>query len=748
MSRGEESSEGVRPGTRTGFTAAAESIAVASGIAETVSDIIHGRALKHYAVGLSQYIAIRLCNPDLEQEAMDRLRTAVTAQRPDELVAAPGIRARVYRFAREITEGLRSNGTPGPDARRSLRWATTRGTHASAVRAIDQLRSSLPTDVAELLELHHARELSAGEIAFVMDVTPQEIERELSSGLLVVRAAVPETTVDSVPSLLLRAFALEPSQAPTTDSALMPPELVKGTVLASRYEIDACVGTGSFADVYRARDVGVAGHVVALKLLHQPSLSEQARANALRELQLIASVFHPSVVQFKDHGWHEERLWFVMPWYEGETLEARTQRGALGRAEARRIFEPLGRALATMHGLGIRHQDVKPDNIFLAKIRGFGQPDGDEILPVLIDLGVAAKEAEMLVAGTPQYLAPEVAAQFAAIPTRHPVTAKADVFGLALSLRNALEPHTQEEVFGGAVETFVAHRAVNSPDPPERRDLRFLRPSFARWLSANPDERPSADQLADELRILTRPEERKRRTAAVLRWAGPIGVAILLIFGAVVYALNQRTALEKTRAEHALGEAADARADLTVELERRRQLEQEYASSQFTREELASRLAKSAATLEAVERRRNALAQTLEQAQRETERTATELGTVRGELSTLGTRSEGLTAELSRAQENFVRSQRVVAELNGNAEALRSQITIEQSRGAALEEQLQTAETNGQRFLRDLVEARARIAALERQVEHQRAPPQPEGPPPGENPPPPGPSPNDLMPPE
>ena len=43
---------------------------------------------------------------------------------------------------------------------------------------------------------------------------------------------------------------------------------------------------------------------------------------ALRELTLIASVSHPSVVQFKDYGWHEGRLYFAMPWYRGRTLTA------------------------------------------------------------------------------------------------------------------------------------------------------------------------------------------------------------------------------------------------------------------------------------------------------------------------------------------------------------------------------------------------------------------------------------------
>src|SRR5690606_35972253 len=142
-------------------------------------------------------------------------------------------------------------------------------------------------------------------------------------------------------TLLLHAFALELDdeaevhrqelRTPKLDAAALgdqAPPLV-GRVIAGRYAIEARVGSGAFGDVFRARDTEVRGHVVALKLLHQASPSDEERERALRELRLIASVFHPSVVQFKDHGWHEGRLWFVMPWYEGETLEDRIEREPL-----------------------------------------------------------------------------------------------------------------------------------------------------------------------------------------------------------------------------------------------------------------------------------------------------------------------------------------------------------------------------------------------------------------------------------
>src|SRR5690606_18333127 len=131
----------------------------------------------------------------------------------------------------------------------------------------------------------------------------------------------------------------------------------------------------------------------------------------------------------------------------------------------------------------------------------------DEILPVLIDLGVAAEEQETLLGGTPLYFAPEVARRFVGEGGRdREVDRAADVFALALSLRNALEPGTQEDVPAGAIQAFVERRAHEIPPMPEGRDLRYLEPCFARWLSLDPRERPSAEELAEELAILTAPE--------------------------------------------------------------------------------------------------------------------------------------------------------------------------------------------------------------------------------------------------
>ncbi len=143
------------------------------------------------------------------------------------------------------------------------------------------------------------------------------------------------------------------------------------------------LGEGMFGKVYVAQRLDVPEHRVALKILPR---SLYAGRNVDRELVMLATVGHPHVVQLKDHGTTPEYVWLTMPVYQGETLAERIEKkGPLSLREAYEIFLPIARGIEALHAAGLRHQDVKPENIYLAV---FGQ----RIHPVLLDLGVARGE--------------------------------------------------------------------------------------------------------------------------------------------------------------------------------------------------------------------------------------------------------------------------------------------------------------------------------------------------------------------
>lgn len=567
---------------------AAESIVIATGMNETVADVLRARALRHYSEALRQYLTIRLESPALANRAFDQLRQELDAWSSQQFAESPGPRAHLFKLARRVASEL---GARSSSMAASMPWlATKQASNADYVAALARMRRELAREEAELLELRYARELTAEELAYVVELPVEDVITALekaASNAATILGEHPPSRLGGFRGALQEAFALRPSvETNERGEANAPQGLALGTMIGDRYALQERVGEGSFGDVYRAFDMDVPGHVVALKLLHRSATGEEPRKVALRELRLLASVFHPSVVNFKDHGWYRDRLWFVMPWYEGETLEERMERKPLSRAEAQEIFVPLAQALATMHAAGIRHQDVKPDNIFLARI-GEAGTNGVRVLPVLIDLGVAAKEAEMIVAGTPLYFAPEIAAQYAGKSERPPITVKADVFSLALALRNALEPDSQEHVPGTAVEAFIGFRAEHPPEAPTTGELKFLEPYFRRWLSRNANDRPSAWEFAEELSVLTRPEKRRERRRAVVGWATPIVVCALAGIGSMSYVyLRERDAAHAARLR-----ADETQNRLGVVSAESEELKESYAHSELTRQELSGELA-------------------------------------------------------------------------------------------------------------------------------------------------------------
>jgi eukaryotic-like serine/threonine-protein kinase len=318
---------------------------------------------------------------------------------------------------------------------------------------------------------------------------------------------------------------------------LQPAALQPGDIVGDRYVIEEHISSGSFGAVYRASDRQIQNHQVALKLLHTPAADEPAREAALRELTLIASVSHPTIVQFKDYGWREGRLWFAMPWYRGQTLAERFSDSAgplpMNRVAARPIFERLAQGLAAMHEVGIHHHDIKPENIFLADIAGF-----EVGFPVLLDLGIATKRGEGPKGLTLEYAAPETAATALGVKDK-PVGSAADVYSLALVLHNMLDPASAPSQEGEFV-ALLNQRATLAVKPSKRRDLRHMRAAFQRWLSLDPDVRPSASEFAAELELLTKPEDQRAARKRILRRVLPIVLASALAVTLLLLQVKQQ----------------------------------------------------------------------------------------------------------------------------------------------------------------------------------------------------------------
>jgi eukaryotic-like serine/threonine-protein kinase len=170
-----------------------------------------------------------------------------------------------------------------------------------------------------------------------------------------------------------------------------------------RLELLELVGSGTFGDVYRARDLQLQREV-AVKLLRKTSPHAGLVDRMLHEARALAQVRHPNVVVVHDAEERDGCVGLCMEFIRGRTLsQILATEGARGAREAALIGQELCHALAAVHAAGLVHRDVKAQNVM--------REHGGRV--VLMDFGAGLPLSDGgaspgSVTGTPLYLAPEV----------------------------------------------------------------------------------------------------------------------------------------------------------------------------------------------------------------------------------------------------------------------------------------------------------------------------------------------------
>ncbi len=247
--------------------------------------------------------------------------------------------------------------------------------------------------------------------------------------------------------------------------------------------VERLVAEGGIGVVYAARSRH--GAARALKVL-KPSLAGDAghRARFAEEIAHARRVTHPNVVSVLDHGrLADGRPWLTMDLLEGATLGALVRReGPLPLGRALAITDQVLAGLSALHAARVVHQDLQPDNVFLARGPRLAQERA-----VLLDLGFSRETgsgARASLFGTPAFMSPEQALAGRAI------TAQSDLFAAALLLSYAL---TGKPPFSGLAARDVLVAIVRSAPVPVRRMRRDvpveLDRILARALAKHPDAR-------------------------------------------------------------------------------------------------------------------------------------------------------------------------------------------------------------------------------------------------------------------
>ncbi|MEX0711198.1 MAG: protein kinase, partial [Pirellulales bacterium] len=233
------------------------------------------------------------------------------------------------------------------------------------------------------------------------------------------------------------------------------------------YEVIGLVGQGGMGLVLKAFDRILHRNVAIKVLAPQLAASAVARRRFAREARAAAAVVHEHVIAIHAVAEFGGLPYLVMPYVAGKSLQQRIeQTGPLEVPEVLRIGRQIAAGLAAAHAQGLVHRDIKPANVLLE--------NGVERV-VLTDFGLArsADEASLthsgVVAGTPQYMAPEQA-------RGEPLDQRADLFSLG-SVMYAM--CTGRPPFRAPTAVAVLRR-ISDEQP---RPIRDLNPAIPDWLA-------------------------------------------------------------------------------------------------------------------------------------------------------------------------------------------------------------------------------------------------------------------------
>ncbi|WP_462186458.1 MULTISPECIES: serine/threonine-protein kinase, partial [unclassified Frankia] len=217
------------------------------------------------------------------------------------------------------------------------------------------------------------------------------------------------------------------------------------------YSVEGDLGRGGYGLVLAGQH-RLIGRKVAIKILLDTSDDPDLRARFLSEARVLAELDHPHIVRIHDYVEHEGTCLLVMELLSGGTLKQRMSSGPVSAETTCSIGLAAAAALATAHGHGVLHRDIKPDNIMFV---------GDGLLKVT-DFGIAkifdgVETTASAILGTPRYMAPEQIIGTRLFPST-------DLYALAGVLYEMI---ANRPLFGRqmAVQPLTHHHLTSMPEP-------------------------------------------------------------------------------------------------------------------------------------------------------------------------------------------------------------------------------------------------------------------------------------------
>ncbi|KAI0953922.1 hypothetical protein AcV7_007316 [Taiwanofungus camphoratus] len=252
----------------------------------------------------------------------------------------------------------------------------------------------------------------------------------------------------------------------------------------TQFQLGNCIGRGQFGAVYRALNLNT-GQMVAVKRIRLEGLKEEEIAQLMKEVDLVKSLSHPSIVKYEGMARDDDTLNIVLEYAEngslGQTLKA------FGKLNERLVANYVVKILEGLHYLhqsDVVHCDLKAANILTTKTGNVKLSDFG------VSLNLRAMEREMKdVAGTPNWMAPEVIELKGA-------STKSDIWSLActvIELLTGRPPYAEIANSMSVMFHIVEDRMPPLPEGCSESLQDFLKICF----NKDPTKRPSAESLCD-----------------------------------------------------------------------------------------------------------------------------------------------------------------------------------------------------------------------------------------------------------
>jgi len=334
------------------------------------------------------------------------------------------------------------------------------------------------------------------------------------------------------------------------------------------------VGKGGMGEVYVGFDEKLQRKVALKALRGEKRFHEQAKAQLIKEAQLLSKLEHPHICRIYDLLEIEDADVLVLELIKGTALQKLPIHN-LSRSEKLKIAIQIGEVLSDAHSQGVVHRDMKPENIMIdergeVKVLDFGlafsildqgttmawsETESDNMETGTLEptqlIGGGFKTEQGIIMGTPMYMSPEQA-------LGKSVTAASDMYSFGLLLQwlfTEKHPYPQN-----LPQAEIFKRAIKGDTLPPDGVEEELRSLIERLKKVDPTSRPRSLDTVERLKwILEIPRRRTKKFAT----GGVIGV---LTLGIIISLFSLLSAKRSERQERIARSRQEKMSDFLVDM--------------------------------------------------------------------------------------------------------------------------------------------------------------------------------------